>query len=222
MSQLAQTLALRLLLLLLFVWVSHPAFGQVPDAEAKRPPESYRIQQGDKLSIKFFSHPDLNEPSLVVRPDGFISPQIVDEIRAEGRTVAELKRELERAYVEVLLDPIITVAVVEFMTPRIFVGGQIGKPGRYEMREAKTLVQAIFVAGGFTADAHRRMVIHARPDGRGDWLIQTIDVLKVLDKKAAGKDVVLQDGDYVFVPDSRTSRISKAVEAFRGFLPRVF
>ncbi|MFN0141344.1 MAG: polysaccharide biosynthesis/export family protein [Pyrinomonadaceae bacterium] len=222
MSKLAQNLAVRWLLLLFLTGVSPQAFGQVPDAEGKGARESYRIQQGDKLSIKFFSHPELNEPSLVVRPDGFISPQIVDEIRAEGRTVAELKKELERSYVEVLLDPIITVSVVDFMTPRIFVGGQIGKPGRYEMREAKTLVQAIFVAGGFTADAHRRMVIHARPDGRGDWRIQTVDVLSVLDKKAAGKDVVLQDGDYVFVPDSRTSRVSKAVEAFRGFLPRIF
>lgn len=221
MNSLARTLTyVAVLILITLSAVSSPAQAEVSDA--KSAPESYRIQQGDRLSIKFFSHPELNELNLVVRPDGFISPQIVDEIRAEGRTVAELKKELERAYVEVLLDPIITVAVVEFMTPRIFVGGQIGKPGRYEVREAKTLVQAIFVAGGFTADAHRRMVIHARPDGRGDWQIQTVDVLKVLDKKAAGNDVVLQDGDYVFVPDSRTSRMSKAVEAFRGFLPRVF
>lgn len=221
MNSLARTLTNGALLILLgFAAVSSAQQADV--SEAPRPSESYRIQRGDKLSIKFFSHPELNEPSLVVRPDGFISPQIVDEMRAEGRTVAELKKELERAYVEVLLDPIITVSVVEFITPRIFVGGQIGKPGRYEMREAKTLVQAIFVAGGFTADAHRRMVIHARPDGRGDWQIQTVDVLSVLDKKSAGKDVVLQDGDYVFVPDSRTSRVSKAVETFRGLLPRFF
>ena len=222
MSPLARTLTVAIISLILIAFAAVASPAQVEVTEATRAPESYRIQQGDKLSIKFFSHPELNELNLVVRPDGFISPQIINEIRAEGRTVAELKKELERAYVEVLLDPIITVAVVEFMTPRIFVGGQIGKPGRYEMREVKTLVQAIFVAGGFTADAHRRMVIHARPDGRGDWRIQTVDVLKVLDKKAAGKDVVLQDGDYVFVPDSRTSRVSKAVEAFRGFLPRVF
>lgn len=221
MNSLARTLT-KWTFLLLIGLAAVPSHAQIDLPEPKRAPESYRIQQGDKLNIKFFSHPELNEPSLVVRPDGFVSPQIVDEIRAEGRTVAELKKELERAYIEVLLDPIITVSVVEFMTPRIFVGGQIAKPGRYEMREAKTLVQAIFVAGGFTADAHRRMVIHARPDGRGDWRIQTVDVLSVLDKKVAGKDVVLLDGDYVFVPDSRTSRVSKAVEAFRGFLPRVF
>lgn len=199
------------------------AIAQGPPAQSQASaPEAYRIQKGDKLSLKFFSHPDLNEPSMVVRPDGLISPQIIHEIRAEGKTVAGLRKELERAYAEVLLDPIITVTVIEFVTPRIFVGGQIGKPGRYEMREAKTLVQAIFVAGGFTADAHRRMVIHARPDGRGDWQIQTVDVLKVLERKGPARDIALQDGDYVFVPESRLSQVTKAVEAFRGFLPRIF
>lgn len=207
-------------LILLALAVS--ALAQATDTKGENPGGAYRIQKGDKLSIKFFSHADLNELSMVVRPDGYISPQIIDEIRAEGKTVAELRKELEKAYVEVLLDPIITVTVVDFVTPRFFVGGQISKPGRYEMREAKTLVQAIFVAGGFTADAHRRMVIHARPDGNGDWQIQTVDVLKVLEKKGPFGDVVLQDGDYVFVPESRMSQVSKAVEAFRGFLPRIF
>src|SRR5436309_2683110 len=165
--------------LLLFLIVGAPAalFAQMTGAEATRAPESYRIQHGDKISIKFFSNPELNEPLLVVRPDGFVSPQIIDEIRAEGKTVAELKTALERAYVEILLDPIITVSVVEFMSPHVFVRGQIHKPGRYEMREANTLVQAIFVAGGFTPEAHRRMVIHARPDGKGGWQIQAVDVL---------------------------------------------
>ncbi|HVF48140.1 MAG TPA: polysaccharide biosynthesis/export family protein [Pyrinomonadaceae bacterium] len=59
---------------------------------------AYRIQPGGKLSVKFFSRPELNETDLLVRPDGFISPQIVNEIRAQGRTVGELKAELQRAY----------------------------------------------------------------------------------------------------------------------------
>lgn len=191
-------------------------------SDAGPAPESYRIQKGDKLSVKFFSHPELNETDLLVRPDGFISPQIISEIRAEGRTVAELKTELEREYVEHLLAPIITVSVVDFVRPRVFVGGQVNKPGRYELREAGTLVQAIFLAGGFTNDAHRTMVIHARPTGQGEWKIQSANVLRMLGRKGAEKDLALQDGDYVFVPDSKLSQMNKAVEAVRGLLPRIF
>jgi polysaccharide biosynthesis/export protein len=221
MIALVQKLSLGLLL---FLICSCPvaSFAQIKSPESAPASQAYRIQQGDTISIKLFSHPELNEPTLVVRPDGFVSPQIIEEVRAEGKTVTELKKELERAYVEILLDPIITVSVVAFVTPHIFVGGQIHKPGRYEMREAKTLVEAIFLAGGFTPDAHRRMVMHARPTGKGDWKIQSVDVLQILGKKGIANDIVLQDGDYVFVPDSKISRMTKAVEAFRGLLPRVF
>lgn len=204
------------------LYLSGGATLQVWSQAQERPVESYRIRQGDKLSIKFFAHSELDETGLIVRPDGFISPQIINEIRAEGRTVAELKKNLQAAYEEILLQPIITVSVVDFVSPKIFVGGQVSKPGRYEIREAGTVVQAIFLAGGFTSDARRSMVLRARPDGKGDWQIETVNVMRILDPKVREKDLVLQDGDYIFVPDSKISQINKAVETFRGFLPRIF
>lgn len=205
----------------LFCWPA-PVSAQGQGRDDKRAPESYRIRQGDTLSVKFFSHPELNEATMLVRPDGFVSPQMITEIKAEGKTVTELKKELELAYNEILLEPIITVSVISFVTPRVFIGGQIAKPGRYEIREASTLVQAIFLAGGFTPDARRSMVMRARPNGNGDWQIETANVMRILDPKVREKDLDLRDGDYVFVPDSKMSQITKAVEAFRGFLPRIF
>jgi len=190
------------------------------DGQFEKAPSLYRIQPGDKLSIKFFSNPDLNEPSMVVRPDGFISPQLIKELRAAGRTVAELKAELEKAYNETLLSPMLTVSVVEFISPRIFVGGQVNKPGRYDLREAKTLLQAVFIAGSFTREAHRSMVIHARPDGKGDWIIRTANVMDMMSQKGTSKDVPLRDGDFIFVPDSKMSQFNKAVESFRWLAPR--
>ena len=196
------------------------ATAQIKSTGGGQAPEFYRIQRGDKLSIKFFAHAELNETDLIVRPDGFISPQIIKELNAAGRTVSELKTVLEREYNEILLAPIITVSVVEFVAPRIFVGGQINKPGRYDLREAGTLIQAIFLAGGFTKDAKRSLVIHARPNLKGDWEIKTANVMNILNQKGTDKDLILADGDYVFIPDSKISQINKAVEAFRGLLPR--
>ncbi|MEQ1924289.1 MAG: polysaccharide biosynthesis/export family protein, partial [Pyrinomonadaceae bacterium] len=196
--------------------------AQVKTASDEQPSALYRIQRGDKLSIKFYANPELNEIAMLVRPDGFINPQLINEVRAEGKTVAELKTELEKMYVEILLAPMITVSVIDFVTPRIFVGGQINKPGRYELREAKTLVQSIFLAGGFTKDAQRTMVIRARPKGNGDWAIETTNVMQVLEQKGNAKDLTLQDGDFVFVADSKLSQLNKVVESFRGALPRFF
>lgn len=206
-----------------YVFLPFETFAQGKETDTKPLPEAnYRIQKGDKLSVKFFSHPDLNEPSVVVRPDGFISLQIIDDIRAEGRTAAELKSELEKAYNETLLNPIISVAIIEFVAPRVFIGGQIKNAGRYELRDAKTVIQMIFLAGGFTADANRKMVILARLDGKGEWQMQAVNVIKILERKSTEKDVELQDGDYIFIPDSKMSQFNKVVETIRGVLPRFF
>ena len=201
------------------------SFGQVkmPDTDVStQAVNNYRIHQGDKLSVKFLYQPELNETSLVVRPDGFISLQMIDDLHVEGLTVAELKKRLEKMYEEILLKPAITVTVLEFVAPRVFIGGQVNKPGRYDLRDGQTLVQVIFLAGGFTRDANRKMIIHARPDARGEWQIQSANVMKILDQKGTEKDLTLEDGDYIFIPESKISQLNKAVEGFRGLLPKFF
>jgi len=208
-----------------FPCLSIASFAQVkvPDTDISTlPANNYRIHQGDKLSVKFFYQPELNEVSIVVRPDGFISLQMIDDLRVEGLTVSELKKRLEKAYDEILLTPMISVTILEFVAPRIYIGGQINKPGRYDLRDGQTLVQVIFLAGGFTPDANKKMVMHARPNGKGDWQIQSANVSKILNQKGAEKDLMLEDGDYIFIPESKISQINKAIEGFRGFLPRFF
>jgi polysaccharide biosynthesis/export protein len=143
-------------------------------------PASYRLRQGDKLSVRFLYHPELNEPSLVVRPDGLISLQMVDDVRAAGLTAAELKAALERAYREILLAPVITVSVLEFVAPRVYVSGQVARPGGYALRDGDTLLQAVALAGGFTPAAHRRLVLHARPVGERQLQVVAVDVTRLL------------------------------------------
>lgn len=205
--------------------LSAVSFAQVPAPDDNAAPViagNYRIRQGDKLSVKFRYHQELDEPSLSVRPDGFISLQMIDELKVEGLTVAELKKRLEKEYEEILIEPIISVTILEFVAPRIYIGGQVNKPGRYDLRDGQTLVQVIFLAGGFTRDANTKMVLRARPDGKGDWQFQSANVTKILNQKGTEKDLTLQDGDYIFIPESKISQINKAVEGIRGFLPRFF
>lgn len=208
--------------LFLFQVTLQAQFKPSDAAKPNAPPVAYRLRQGDKVSVKFLYHTELNEISVTVRPDGFINLQLVDDVLAEGATVAELKTRLEKKYDEILINPVISVALLEFIAPRVFIGGQVGKPGRYDLREGQTLVEVIFLAGGFTENADRKKVLHARPDGKGDWAIESADVLSILDKKKKQSDLPLRDGDYIFVPDSKLSRFNKAVETFRGILPRFF
>jgi protein involved in polysaccharide export with SLBB domain len=190
--------------------------GMICSGQQEQP---YRIRKGDKLSVRFLYQPELNDPAVIVRPDGMISLQMVEEIRAEGLTVIELKQAIESAYSEQLLRPEVTVSLIEFVAQRVFVGGQVQKPGSYEMRAAQTVMQAVIVAGGFTREANRKMVVHARPTGAGELKVTVLDLKQLMDAKAAGQETVLQDGDYVFVPESKLAKFSQAVEAFRFAVP---
>ncbi|MBC7798813.1 MAG: polysaccharide export protein, partial [Pyrinomonadaceae bacterium] len=157
--------------------------------ETTRPVNSYRIKNGDKISVKFLYQNELNEPSIVVRPDGFVSLQLIEDIKVEGLTTTEIKTKLEKLYNESLINPVISVNVVEFVPASVFIGGQVAKPGKYNLRDADTIVQTIFLAGGFTRDANRRMILYARSTGERKWSVQQINALKLIDNSLSQQDL---------------------------------
>jgi len=214
----------QLILLVLLASLVCFAAAQQPTSEANASHpvnETYRIRSGDKLSVKFLYHPEFNEASVVVRPDGFITLSVIDEVMARGLTVAELKAGIEKAYGETLLNPVVSINLIEYVAPRIYVGGQVTKPGRYELREGHTLMQSIILAGGFTREANRKMVLHARPVGDGKLKMTAFNAMQMLSDSPAVQEVLLEDGDYVFVPDSKLSKMSRVVEAFRVLIPSI-
>ncbi len=186
---------------------------------AQQADESYLIRSGDKLSIKFPYHAELNEATLVVRPDGYITLATIGEVRVGGQTVPQVKQRLEKAYSEVLVNPVISVNLTEFQMAHVFVGGQVQKAGSFELRSGQTLMQAVILAGGFTNDANRRLVLHARPTGDGKLRVTQHDALTMISDTKKAYDFTLQDGDYIFVPDAKLTKISRVMDAFRSVIP---
>ncbi len=211
--------------LALLVWLSttiaQPASAPptTRPAAAVQPAPDYRIRKGDKLSIKFLYQPELSDAALIVRPDGKISLPMIEELKAEGLTVKELKTTLEKAYREILLDPEITVNLLEFVAPRVFITGQVVKPGSYDLRAGQTLFQVVSLAGGFTREAHRKQILHARPINERELKVVVVDLTKLLKPGNSKLDIQLQDGDYVYIPDSKTSKLSTILTAFRAIAP---
>src|SRR5262249_25905838 len=110
---------------------------------------------------------------------------------------------------------------VEFVAPRIYVGGQVTKPGSYDLRAGQTLMQAIILAGGFTREANRKMVLRARPAADHKMDVTTFNVMQLLSDSKTAQEILLQDGDYVFVPDSKLSKVSRIMETFQASIPRI-
>ena len=90
--------------------------------------QEYQIQIGDALDIKFFYHPELNE-SVMVRPDGRISLQLVHEVQASGLTPEQLRQNLRKKYEPQISQPEIAVIVRSFTAQKVYVDGEVAKPG---------------------------------------------------------------------------------------------
>jgi polysaccharide export outer membrane protein len=170
----------------------------------------YQVRPGDKLDVKFFFAPELNDTQSV-RTDGRMSLQLVGEIAAAGKTPSELSAIVTNAYAEVLRDPKSTVMVRE-SSARIFVGGEIARPNFVRYDSEITALQAIFSAGGFTQYAQPTSVIVLRKVEGDERIAVRIDLSHgIIEGK---EDLQLAADDVVFVPKSAIGKWDKMVEQY--------
>jgi protein involved in polysaccharide export with SLBB domain len=192
-------------------------------ADAAPPPDwEYRIQVGDQLDVKFYFNPDLNE-HLVVRPDGKISMQLVSEMTAAGLTPRELTEALKREYSRELAKPELTVIMRTFTAQRIFVGGEVGRPGERPLVGPLTALQAVAMAEGFTTSARTTevVVIRRRPDSRP--LVVALNLKKAISGADPSQDLRLMPYDVVYVPRSSLASANLFVDQFiRKMIPVSF
>jgi polysaccharide export outer membrane protein len=183
------------------------AIGQSADASPSPTLEEYRIQIGDQLDIKFFYNPTLNE-QVTVRPDGRFSLQLIQEVQAVGLTPAALTQALTDRYAVDLKQPQVTVIVRGFSAQRVFVDGEVGKPGMIPIVGLTTALQAIAEAGGLKETARESEVIVIRRGEINQPTTLRVNLKKARNGRSLGDDVRLAPYDIVFVPRSRMSNVN--------------
>jgi protein involved in polysaccharide export with SLBB domain len=167
----------------------------------------YRLQVGDQLDIKFFYNPTLNE-QVIVRPDGRISLQLVQEILVAGLTPAGLTRELTDRYAVDLKQPQVTVIVRGFGAQRVFVDGEVNKPGMIPILTATTALQAIAQAGGLKESARATEVIVIRRGESTPPEAFQINLKTARNGTDFAQDITLAPFDILFVPRSRIGNVN--------------
>jgi protein involved in polysaccharide export with SLBB domain len=173
----------------------------------------YLIQPGDTLDIKFFYNPELNE-TVTVRPDGYISLQLVNEVKAAGLQPSQLNETLTQLYARELKKPVIAVIVKTFAGQRVYVGGEVGQQGLITMPAGLTALQAVMQSGGFknTAQPSETLVIRKGPDSRP--IPVRVDLNTMLSGSTAGQDFRLQPDDIVYVPKSSIAQANLFVKQY--------
>ncbi len=173
----------------------------------------YRIQSDDILELSFRYTPEFDQ-EVTVQPDGFVQLKgLQNDLHIQGLTVPEVIEALKRAYVDVLHDPVISVVLRDFEKPYFIAGGQVGKPGKYELRGETSATQAVAIAGGFVDFAKNKQVLLFRRYSDDLVEVKVLNLKRVLKNKDPRADLMLQPGDMLYVPKT-------AMAAFDRFLPR--
>jgi polysaccharide biosynthesis/export protein len=168
----------------------------------------YRLHPSDVVELTFTVAPEFNQ-TLTVQPDGFVMLKDAGLLRAQDLNVQEFSGAVRKAYSGYLHDPQPAVALKEFERPYFIVGGEVGKPGKYELRSDTTVAEAVQIAGGFTHEAkHSQVVLFRRVN---EDLLETrlLNLKRMLKESRLDEDAHVQSGDMVFVPQNALSKISR-------------
>ena len=184
---------------------SSPASGTAPQFQPRDP--RYRIAASDSFDLTFPLSPEYNQLAVTVQPDGFVTLYGVGDVKVRGLTIPELTDTLRKSYSGILHDPIISIVLKDFNKPYFIADGQVGHPGKYDLRAETTLTQAIAIAGGFTdAAKHSQVVLFRRVSDA--WVsTQIFDIKKMEAKGDLREDPYMHPGDTLFVPKNKLSKI---------------
>jgi len=174
----------------------------------------YRITPGDVVEFRFPFVPELDQ-TVTVQPDGFISLKDIPDVKVQGRTLDELKETVVAAYQPVLREPTFTVTLTQFEKPYFVASGQVKTPGRYELRGATTLTQALAFAGGTVPGADLSEVLLVRRHGGDRVELKEINVKRMLARRDLSEDPLLRPGDMLIVGKSVIGKLSPILGVFR-------
>jgi polysaccharide export outer membrane protein len=180
-----------------------------PQFGSQRNPR-YELRADDVLDISFEFTPEFNQ-TVTVQPDGYVALRGVGDVHVAGRTVPELTEAIRTAYGKILQNPVIAIVLKDFEKPYFVIGGQVGRPGKYELRGDTTVTEAIAIAGWFNSSAKHSQVVLYRRVSRDLYEAKLINVKKMMKSHDLSEDSHLKPGDTLFVPQNSLSKIRQFV-----------
>ena len=159
--------------------------------------ESYVVGSGDALQVVVWKEPGLSG-LVTVRPDGFITLPLVNEVQVVGLKTTELRELLEKRFREFVTDAYVTVRVEKIASTEIFLIGEVLKPGAYPLIGNDTVVQLLTRSGGLTPFADRRNIRVSRR--QGDKVTEFVVDYNAILGGDLKQDILLRPGDRIVVP----------------------
>ena len=184
-------------------------------AQDQRPPrlttiteDRYRLQPGDVFEVQFRYTPEFNQ-TVTVQPDGYIALEIGGDLKVAGFTIEETRNAILTQAKKRLQDPVATIVLKEFQKPYFVVSGEVAQPGKIEMRQRVTALQAIMLAGGMKETAKSSQVIVFRKINSDLAEVKVLNLKSINRTSDLENDLTLQAGDMVYVPRDKWSKFER-------------
>lgn len=167
-------------------------------APSVTPDADYKIGPQDMLRIDVWREPEISR-SEPVRPDGKISLPLLNDVQAAGLTATQLSAVIAEGLKKFITNPQVTVSVTEINSRRVYVTGEVTRPGAFPLLPGMTVLQGLSSAGGFTQFARVKNIYVLRmEDGR--QVKHPFNYKDVVNGKKAEQNILLQPGDVIVVP----------------------
>jgi protein involved in polysaccharide export with SLBB domain len=207
-----------------------PVLPRWESAEAARAtaPRDDRLTPGDVIEISVAGHEDMKK-ELPVRPDGQVSYIFVGDVPAGGRTVPELREDLETRLKTYMRYPQVAVVVRKAREAQFAILGKVVRPGVYPLNGPTNVVAAISLAQGLASGQYEGSTIEIA-DLANSFLVRRnrvmpVDFERLIHRGDTTQDVLLEDGDYIYVPSSLAQEVYVLGEVYKprayGFRGRV-
>jgi polysaccharide biosynthesis/export protein len=171
--------------------------GEAPHKPVTDDPD-YVIGAQDVLDISIWKEPELSR-SVPVRPDGKISLALLNDVQAAGLTPSELAAQITSGLNKFMTNPQVTVIVSQINSQRIYILGEVARPGAFVLIPGMNVLQALSDAGGFTPFANSKKIYVIR-EQNGKQVKLFFNYKEVLDGKRPEQNVDLKPGDTLIVP----------------------
>jgi polysaccharide export outer membrane protein len=181
-----------------------------PQPSTDQSPE-FRLSPGDVIEIKFFYNSELND-SMQIRPDGCIALPLIGDVELRNKTVAEASKMLEALYAPFLKTPSVTIQVRGFASQKVYVGGEVFRPGAISLAGELTILDAIMEAGGAKHTGKKSSAILLRKGENGLRVMQVISLRNSKGEPSRAAAMLLRPFDVVLVPETGIARVDRWVD----------
>jgi polysaccharide export outer membrane protein len=185
-------------------------YGQSPTLGVFGRDDRYTLNSGDVLDIQYRYTPEFNQ-TVTIQPDGYISLEIGGDLKVSGKNLTQVRALILSKAKERLASPELNVILKEFQKPYVVVAGEVAQPGKIEVREKMTAIQAVLMSGGFKDSAKSSQIVVFRKLNADTAEVKILNFKNLKKTSDLENDLTLQPGDMILVPRNRFSKVERYV-----------